>query len=171
VAGTILGAHRAVIEGLLAGLGFTPCPEDSSLEKLDSGALERRFEVHFLPQETLDGQRPNTSNASGLYKFPFRVRIAYVVTGAGASEAERGGEQSGAATPAAVEDRFATDLNRLAYTVGRQAPFAGLDPAVIDCRPMPGATADMPSSDRVIVSIPFEIWARVTVPGSYHPTV
>lgn len=150
---------------------FHRCPSDRTLETLEVDAIERAVEVRKVGRKGVGHNNPN--DGRGLYYEPMVVRVGYALTAAGDSY-DAAGEQSGAGTLAAVEDRAAMDADTLEARVGYQPNWSGLDPHVIDCEPDPEGRGDgwltvLP--DRVIAEILFRLTTKATLPGSRGPSL
>lgn len=141
------------------------------LEDHDLGSLERAVEVVQRGRDPVGYNNP--LDGRGLYYAPLVVRVGYVLTGAGDAY-DATGEQSGAATLAAVEDRAASDAHDVETCLGYQPNWPGLDPSVIDCEPDPAGRPPgwlTVLTDRVIAEIPLRMTLKATLPGSYGPAL
>lgn len=169
MAAELLAAHEAVVVALMEGLGFRLVPPDVKPEDVPPGSLERRFEVELGQAKPLSGLRTNTLNGYRNETHPLTVRVAYAVTGAGGDEPSTRGEQSGPATLDAVRARSRTDAQRILITIGRQSPFAGLAPAVIDCRPTDAPPGWTEGATLCVLSVTFDLWTRTSLADVYGP--
>lgn len=140
----------------------------TTLEHHDLGSLERAVRIVLRQREPIGGFN-NPYDGRGLFTQPLIVRVGYVLTGAG-DDSDMQGEQSGAATLEAIEDRAAQDADQIEARVGYQPNWTGLDPHVIDCAPLPAGRPELiVLPDRCIQEIPFVLTTRTVLPGSYGP--
>lgn len=174
---------RARLVGLLDGsAGVAPWTLASGrfhaivpeLESVERTAVERGFTVH------IDGRKPmqpvNTLSGYGLFERRVRVRVGYVLTETGDEGTyEASGEQSGASTRAAVEDRSDEDATEIAAVIGSLRNWMTLTPgvSVIDVMPDVGeADALDLLDDRAIRTLFFRLQSRDALPGtSLGPTL
>jgi hypothetical protein len=112
-----------------------------------------------VPVNTLDGQV--------LRDHRLTVRITYAVTHAGGDLAELVGEQSGAGTLEAIEDRMATDQHDVEQCLLWGPNAGGVDPAIVNV--VPGEPASDVDEDRAVLTLPYTLTVLATVPGSYAP--
>ena len=141
----------------------------TTLEHHDLGSLERAVEVRLRGAKPMGGVPHNPLCGRALVETRLLVRVGYVLTGAG-DDSDMQGEQSGAATLEAIEDRAAQDADQIEARVGYQPNWTGLDPHVIDCAPLPAGRPELiVLPDRCIQEIPFVLTTRTVLPGSYGP--
>jgi hypothetical protein len=128
-------------------------------------SAERRVRVTVSPG-TPDGP-VNNQDGQILRNHTLTVRVTYAVTHAGGDLAELVGEQDGAGTVEAIEDRMATDAHDVEAALMWGPNAAGLDPQIVNVTPAaPGFDV---GEDRAVLSLPFTLLVLATVPGSYAP--
>jgi hypothetical protein len=140
-----------------------------TVDDCDVSVAERAVEIVMRGRRPLEGFN-NPLSGRGLYVQTLTVRVAYLVTGGGFNVFEGAGAQSGSATNDAAEDRAAADAHVIETLLGLQAPWAGLDPSVIECAPSPDGSSTETLDDRLILSVPLELTTRAALPGAYGPT-
>lgn len=173
---------RARIVGLLDGsAGVTPWliaagmfhAVEMELEAVELSAVERAFSVHITQRTALEST--NTLSGYGLFTRKLRVRVGYVLTETGAdATGEAAGEQSGASTREAVEDRADADAVLIGAVVGSLRNWAGLSGVeIIDVAPAdPDGDSPEMLGDRAIATHVFTVKSRDALPGtSYAPTL
>lgn len=162
-------AIRARIQDIILGdyvgdFPITPgqfhmaAPDVATLGDHDLGTLERAVQVD-IPNERVPIVPVDRVAGFGLYQYTLTVRVGYVLTGAG-DAAEGLGEQSGAGTLAAVQDRANEDRQDLESALGAWRNLGGLTPHVIDLEPIGGGGIEV-AADRCILSVPFVLKVRV----------
>lgn len=153
-----------------AGHFHSVSPDAKSLERQPEDSLERAVELRFDTRTPLG--RVNPINGYALYQQRLRVRVGYFVASAGGDDPERAGEQSGASTVDATEDRAATDRHILEAVLGWQPNWAAVsDPTIIDCNPDGEASEDTSDGPRRIVTTGFLLTYRASLPGAYGPSL
>jgi hypothetical protein len=145
-------------------------PDARRVEDHPEDSFERAVELRFLPRAPLGRVNPITGYA--IYRQRILVRVGYLISGAGGDDPERAGEQSGAGTDDAVEDRAATDRHLIENVLGWQANWSSVtDPTVIDCDPDGDGAEDTTEGARRVVVTPFLLTYRAQLPGSYGPSL
>lgn len=172
---------RARIVGLLDGsAGVSPWvitagmfhAVDVELEAAELPAVERAFSVHLTQRVPMEPV--NTLTRYALYSRKLRVRVGYVLTEAGSEGVyEAAGEQSGASTREAVEDRADADAVLIGAVIGSLRNWAGLSGvSIIDVAPAdPDGDSPEMLGDRAIATHVFTVKSRDALPGSYGPTL
>lgn len=141
----------------------------TTLEHHDLGSLERAVEVRLRGAKPMGGVPHNPLCGRALVETRLLVRVGYVLTGAG-DDSDTQGEQSGAATLDAIEDRAAQDAHEISARVGYKPNWTGLTPSVIDCAPaIEGLPDPIVLADRVIQEVWFVLKTRAALPGDYGP--
>lgn len=150
--------------------GFHRVLDGHTVDDVDQNTCERACEVILRSRRPLEGVVQHIAGRR-LYTQPMVVRVSYLVTGAGANPWDAAGGQSGSATNDAVEDRAGADADVIETTLGLQAPWAGLDPSVIDCVPSPDGWTSEQLGDRIILTVPFDVITRAALSSSaYGPS-
>lgn len=161
--------HRARIEAILLGeygvqypiasgrFHMMP-PDQRSLDQMDLGTLERAVLVD-MPNARTPVIPTDRAAGYGVFSYPVNVQVGYVVTGAGEAW-EALGEQSGAATWTAVQDRANEDRQAIESALGSWLNTGGLTPHVIDLNPTGGGGIEQ-RADRAILTVPFSMMVRV----------
>lgn len=153
-----------------AAPGLKRVLDGRTVDDVDLNTAERAVEVVMRARHPLEGYVQHLAGRR-LYVQTLVVRVAYLVTGAAGFDWDAAGGQSGSATNDAAEDRAAADADVIETTLGLQAPWAGLDPSVIDCAPSPDGWSTELLADRLILSVPFDLITRAALNSSaYGPT-
>jgi hypothetical protein len=131
---------------------------EATLATHDLGTLERAVSVD-IPNARTPLVPVDRGAGFGLYQHTLTVRVGYVLTGAG-DAAEGTGEQSGAGTLVAIQDRANEDRQALESALGSWRNLGGLSPHVIDLEPVGGGGVEV-GTDRCILAVPFVLKVRV----------
>jgi hypothetical protein len=122
----------------------------------EAGAAERRFKVRV--REPRDHLEVNTSDGIRFEELTLTVEITYALTNAGDDLTEGTGEQDGAGTLEAIEDRSTVDANDVFYTLDWASNWTGLgdDVTVIWCKRDGVATLEA-AGQLATLSVPFNV--------------
>lgn len=183
MAGTVSGL-RARIRGLLDGSAgvsswvltvgrFHASDVAGELEDHPVNSIERAFTVHIDSPVAMEPV--NTLSGYALYQRRLRVKLGYAMTATGDEATyENTGEQSGASTREAIEDRADEDANAIRAVIGSLRNWAGITGvSIIDVAPSTTEPDALEfNGERAINTITFTIKSRDALPGSsYGPSL
>jgi hypothetical protein len=137
---------------------------DAFRDGADAGtnAAERRFKVRVgQPRDHIE---VNTADGIRFEELTLTVQITYALTDAGDDIAEGTGEQDGAGTMEAIEDRATVDANDVFYVLDWHVNWTSLSDSVtvIWCKRDGAAVLDVPDGATVAtLSVPFNVLAEV----------
>lgn len=169
--------HRQRIENLLLGSTGTTRTIASGQFHLNSpdvqdlaSTAERRVNVVIGPGRNLPGTTPNELDSLKLVEHPVTVTVEYARTTAGGDQTESVafGEQQGAGTDDAIDDRIALDQHVIEAVLAWYENWSGLTPPVIKLDAVlntPPVVTRKPET--VSVAFGYILWVQSTRQGSY----
>ena len=150
---------------------FKLADPDETIESSEVSLVERTVETRIGVGSPLGVSTNDGITGTTLRIYPVRVRIGYQLILTAGLDFDATGQQSGSADREAIEDRAETDRQLLTSVLTSHANWNGLSPRVIHFREQQVTQTLDFLTDRAVLQINFELLARLSVPGSYGPSL